>query len=255
MIFGVFTAIGIGLAAPFVLVALVPGWARFVPRPGPWMLRVRQALAFSLLATVAWLAWVAGRAVGVDAQSLLLAYLVAVAFLVWMFGIAQSAARLGISRVVAAATLVFVVASLAAMPFDSSPRVASSPRHPASEDGIEWIAFDPAAIDRERAAGRPVFVDFTADWCITCKVNESVGLSQDAVRDELERWNYAAFKADWTQRDDAITLELAEWGRAGVPMYLVYPADPGRDPELLPELLTLDATLEALRAAGRGAGV
>jgi thiol:disulfide interchange protein DsbD len=247
----VFTAIGIGLAAPFVLVTLVPGWAGFVPRPGPWMLRVRQALGFALLATVAWLAWVAGRALGVDAQSLLIAYLIGVAILVWAFGIAQAVPRPGLSRLLAVATLAFVVTSLAAAPSDPAPGVGSSRGIVASPDGIAWAAFDPRAIARERAAGRPVFLRFTADWCITCKVNESVVLSQDAVRDELERWSYASFEADWTTRDDVITRELAEWGRAGVPLYIVYPADPGKEPEILPELLTLGATLEVLREAGR----
>ncbi len=255
VIFCVFTAIGVGLAAPFVLVALVPGWARFVPRPGAWMLRVRQALAFALLATVAWLAWVAGRALGVDAQSLLIAYLLGVALLAWTFGIAQAVARPGLSRILAAVTVAFVFASLAAAPSEPPPGVVTSRGLVASPDGIPWTAFDPVAIARERAAGRPVFVEFTADWCITCKVNEAVVLSQTAVRDELEKWGYASFKADWTRRDDAITLELAEWGRAGVPMYVIYPADPGKAPVLLPELLTLDATLEALRDAGRGKGV
>ena len=255
VIFAIFTAIGVGLAAPFVLVTLVPGWARFVPRAGAWMLRVRQALAFSLLATVIWLAWVAGRSVGLDAQTILLAYLVAVGFLAWAFGIAQAASRVWTSRALALATLVFSIVCLAAMPLDPLSTGPPSPGRIASGAGIEWMTFDPAAIDRERAAGRPVFVDFTADWCITCKVNETVVLSKEAVHDELERWNYAAFKADWTARNDGITLELGEWGRAGVPMYLVYPADPGKAPELLPELLTLDATLHALRAAGRGAPV
>jgi thiol:disulfide interchange protein DsbD len=254
VIFAVFTAIGIGLAAPYVLVTLVPGWARFIPRPGAWMLRVREALGFSLLATVAWLAWVAGRAVGTDAQSLLLAYLVLVAFLVWIFGAAQAAARLVASRAIAAATVVVVVVSLAAMPLAPPPR-AGSPSVEASPDGIEWLVFDRAAIDRERAAGRPVFVRFTADWCITCKVNETVVLANAAVRAELIRLNFAAFKADWTLRDDDIARELAHWGRAGVPMYLVYPADGGEEPEVLPELLTLNATLEVLRAAGSVTGV
>lgn len=254
VIVSVFTAIGVGLAAPFVLVALVPGWARFVPRSGPWMWRVRQALAFALLATVAWLAWVAGRALGVDAQSLLIAYLIGVSLLVWAFGIAQAAARPGLARLTAAATLAFVVLCLVAVPSDPASRAASSRGVAASPDGIPWAPFDSGAIARERAAGRPVFVEFTADWCITCKVNETLVLSQDAIRDELARWDYASFKADWTTRDDAITRELAEWGRAGVPMYLVYPADPDRSPEVLPELLTLDATLGVLREAGRGDG-
>ncbi len=255
VIFGVFTAIGVGLAAPFVLVALVPGWARFVPRPGPWMLRVRQALAFALLATVVWLAWVAGRALGVDAQSLLIAYLLVVALLVWALGLAQATARTGLARGLTAVTLAFVVGALAVAPSDPPPGGDTPGVLATSPDGIPWKAFDPTAVARERAAGRPVFVEFTADWCITCKVNEAVVLSQGAVRDELEKWGYASFKADWTTRDDAITLELAEWGRAGVPMYVVYPADPDRAPELLPELLTLDATLEVLREAGRSRGV
>ena len=253
VIVAVFTAIGVGLAAPFLLVALVPGWARFVPRAGAWMLRVRQALAFALLATVLWLAWVAGRSAGVDVQSLLLAYLVGVAFLVWLFGVAQAAARSGWARGLAAATLAFVVGALLVMPLQPAPRAVAASGTGVSQGGIAWLAFDPAAIERAREAGRPVFVDFTADWCITCKVNEAVVLSKPVVRDELVRWNYAAFKADWTRRDDVITYELAEWGRAGVPMYLVYPASVDASPRLLPELLTLEATLEALREAGRAA--
>ena len=253
VIFAVFTSIGVGLAAPYVLVTLIPGWARFVPRPGAWMLRIREVLGFSLLATVVWLAWVAGRAVGADAQGLLLAHLVAIAFLVWIFGTVQTAARPIATRVVAAATVALAVVSLSALPLSPAPR-ATSLGAATSSGGINWRPFDPSAIDRERAAGRPVFVDFTADWCITCKVNETVVLADDAVQEELERWEYATFKADWTLRDDAITQELAEWGRAGVPMYLVYPADPSRPPELLPELLTLNATLKALRAAGRAGG-
>jgi thiol:disulfide interchange protein DsbD len=254
VIFAVFISIGVGLAAPYLLVTLVPGWARFVPRPGAWMLRVREALGFSLLATVAWLAWVAARTIGVDAQGLLLGHLVAIAFLVWIFGAAQAAARPIAARAIAAATVAFVVVSLASLPLAPTPRDASRTAEP-SPDGIEWLTFDPSAIARERAAGRPVFVDFTADWCITCKVNEMVVLSDVAVSDELTRWNFATFKADWTLRDDEIARELAKWGRAGVPIYLVYPADPGKEPKLLPELLTLDATLEALRAAGSAAGV
>ena len=97
-------------------------------------------------------------------------------------------------------------------------------------------------------------MDFTADWCITCKVNETVVLADEAVQEELARWEFATFKADWTLRDDAITQALARWGRAGVPMYLVYSAAPDKQPQILPELLTLDATLEALRAAGEAGG-
>ena len=253
VIFAVFVSIGLGLAAPYVLVTLVPGWARFVPRPGAWMLRVRQALGFSLLATVVWLAWVTGRVIGVDAQALLLAHLIAIAFLVWILGAAQASARPLAVRAVAAAAVILAVVSLTALPLAPTPQGSSNDAK-TSADGIDWLAFDPLAIDREHAAGRPVFVNFTADWCITCQVNEAVVLSNGAVQEELARWDFATFKADWTRRDDAITRALAQWGRAGVPMYLVYPADPAKPPQLLPELLTLGATVEALRAAGQAGG-
>jgi thiol:disulfide interchange protein DsbD len=231
-----------------VLVTLVPGWGRFVPRPGAWMLRVRAALGFPLLATVVWLLWIAGRAVGVDAQGLLLGHLVGVAFLVWVLGGVQAASRPRAARAIAVVIGGFVLVSLGALPL--APTLRAVPAAMTASEVLEWLPYDSSAIDRERAAGRPVFVDFTADWCITCKVNESVVLSNDAVRDEFARWNYARFKADWTLQDEEIGRQLAAWGRAGVPMYLVYQADPTAEPQLLPELLTVGGTIQALRAAG-----
>jgi thiol:disulfide interchange protein DsbD len=201
-----------------------------------------------------WLLWVAGRALGVDAQALVLAYLVAVAFLVWILGGLQAASRSRAAGVFALGIAGLVALSLATLPLAPQPRAeAAAAVSGAAAERIDWLRYDPSAIDRERAAGRPVFVDFTADWCITCKVNETVVLAHDAVRDELARWNYATFKADWTLRDEEIGRRLAAFGRAGVPMYLVYPADPAQAPELLSELLTIGSTVEALRAAG-GAG-
>ena len=249
VIFTIFAAIGVGLALPFVLVTLVPGWARFVPRPGAWMLRVRAGLGFALLATVVWLLWVMGRAVGVDAQALLLAALVGVAFLLWILGSLQAAGRPLAARAVAVGTAVVVASTLVGLPLDPAPATPS--RVMAETAGVDaWDVYDPAAIGRERAAGRPVFVDFTADWCITCQLNETTVLASDAVEAELAAWNFARFKADWTRSDEEIGRALAAWGRAGVPMYLVYPADPEAEAVLLPELLTVDATVRALRAAG-----
>ena len=253
VIFAVFAAIGLGLAAQYVLITWVPGLARFVPRPGAWMLRVRQLLGFSLLGTVVWLAWVAGRAMGADAQALLLAHLIAIALLVWIFGSVQASLRLGWTRGVAVASLVLAGLSLMALPLSPAPR-ASSSGSPSDSHGIDWRVFDQGAIDRERAAGRPVFVDFTADWCITCQVNEALVLSDASIREELARWDFATFKADWTLRDDAVTQGLAEWGRAGVPLYIVYPADPNEPPQLLSELLTLGETLKAIQVGGQGGG-
>ncbi len=256
VIFAIFAAIGLGLAAPYVLVTLVPGWARFVPRPGAWMLRVRAVLGFSLLAAVVWLLWIAGRAVGPDAQAILLAYLVAVAFGFWILGALQATARFAAARALAVALLGLVALSLAGLPLAPQAREDAAALAQAGQGGgIDWLRWEPAAIARERAAGRPVFVDFTADWCITCKVNETVVLADDAVRAELARWDFATFKADWTLRDEAIGRELAAYGRAGVPMVLAYPADSAREPSLLPELLTVDGTIEALREVASSEGV
>ena len=249
VIFTIFAAIGVGLALPFVLVTAVPGWSRFIPRPGAWMLRVRAGLGFALLATVVWLLWVMGRAVGVDAQALVLGALLSVAFLLWIFGGLQTSGRTMGARATAVATTLFIAAALVGLPLDPAP--TNSARADAEATGVDaWTAYDPAAIALERAAGRPVFVDFTADWCITCQVNESAVLANAAVQTELDAWDFARFKADWTLHDEEIGRALAAWGRAGVPMYLVYPADPAKDAELLPEILTVDETVRALRSAG-----
>ena len=248
VIFAIFGAIGLGLSAPYVLVTLVPGWARFVPKPGAWMLRVRAALGFSLLAATVWLLWVMGRAAGIDAQALLLAFLVVVAFGMWILGTLQASGKAGAARATLLVLAGAIVIGLALLPL----RPAPGPRAVTASNGIAWQAWDPAEIARERVAGRPVFVDFTADWCITCQVNESVVLADEAVLSELARHDYATFKADWTLRDEAIGAALQAQGRAGVPMVLVYPADPSSAPTLLPELLTVGGTVEALRDAAGG---
>ncbi len=248
VIVGIFLAIGVGLAAPYVLITLVPGWARLVPRPGPWMLHLRTGLGFALLATVVWLTWVAGRTTGVDGQTLLVVYLLAIAFLTWIGGVFQAASRAGAARIMAVVSVGVIGVGLGLLPLDPAP--AAPPTSTAGgASSIDWRPWDPAAIERERAAGRPVFVDFTADWCITCKVNETVVLSTDEVAEALERGGFVSFKADWTRYDDAIRAALAVHGRAGVPLYLVYPAGSAGEAEVLPELLTLEATLEALRSA------
>ena len=251
VIFGVFLAIGVGLAAPFALITAVPAWARIVPRPGAWMLSVRKVLGFSLVGWAVWLLWLVGRALGVDVQAAVLAFLVAVAFAVWVFGRVQEGSSSSL-RVTATALVVaaFVVFGLVALPLqDSLGRPESDVVANATSPDHAWRAWDRAAIREELGRGRPVFVDFTADWCITCKVNEAVVLEDSRVESELERLDVATFKADWTRYDDEIRQVLASFGRAGVPMYLVYDPDAPGEPRLLPELLTVDLVVEALRSA------
>ncbi|MFP6629194.1 MAG: thioredoxin family protein [Myxococcota bacterium] len=255
VIFAIFLAIGLGLAAPYALVTLVPGWARIVPRPGPWMLTVRKGLGFSLIAAVVWFLWVVGRGVGADAQALALGFLVAVAFGVWVFGSVQRGSSPALVATTGVALVGLVVAGLAVLPLaDVGSGSRAGVLGKTSLSGASWRSYDLAAIHEELGRGRPVFVDFTADWCITCKVNESVVLEDSRVQSELARLRFVTFKADWTLYDDEIRQVLASFGRAGVPMYLVYaPNSPGH-PKLLPELLTVDLVIDALRDAAGASG-
>jgi thiol:disulfide interchange protein DsbD len=245
VIVAIFLAIGLGLAAPYVLITLIPAWARIVPRPGPWMLHLRRALGFALIGTIVWLLWVIGRSVGIDGMTGLLAFLVAVAFATWVYGALQQTGRgrLALGAGIGLATL--AVAGLARLPLDAP----TPEENAAATNGLGARSFDPSSVSAELEHGRPVFVYFSADWCLTCKVNERVVLADRRVQEELERLDVATFKADWTRRDEAIRAELARFGRAGVPMYLLYSPDAPARPRLLPEFLTVDLVLEALREA------
>lgn len=230
-----FAFLGLGLAAPFCLLVLVPGLAQRLPRPGAWMERFKEVLGFALLATAAWLVWVMGGLGGVDAMARLLAFLIAVAFACWIFGWAQRAARrrwLGFS---AAALLV-----LAAGPFLPRAEAGALPTGQAASD-----AWSEEAVRDALAVGKPVFVDFTADWCLTCKFNERTVLASRRVREAFEAKDVAFLVGDWTRRDEEIRQKLAAHGKAGVPLYLLYiPGQP--EPKVLPELLTEGLVLEAL---------
>jgi thiol:disulfide interchange protein/DsbC/DsbD-like thiol-disulfide interchange protein len=243
LIFATFIAIGAGLAAPYVLICLIPGWSRFVPRAGGWMLRLRAGLGFLLLATAVWLVWIFGRTAGVDAQAALLAVLVALSFGAWLFGWVQTQAR-PIATVAAALALV-LFGSVAINKIEATAAAASTPT------GDEpWVDYDATAIESALEAGNPVFVSFTADWCITCKVNERGVLADDEVLTALNANGLQWFRGDWTQRNEAIRAELARHGRAGVPLYLVYDPNDPKKPQILPELLSVDLVVDAFASAG-----
>lgn len=242
LIFATFIAIGAGLAAPYTLVCMIPGWSRYVPRAGGWMLRLRAGLGFLLLATAVWLLWIFGRTAGVDGQAALLGVLVALSFGVWLFGWIQTQARP--TATVAAGLALVVFGGVAINKID----VTSQP--PAAQAGDEaWADYDPIAISGALDAGEPVFVSFTADWCITCKVNERGVLADPEVRNALDRHGFRWFRGDWTQRDELIRTELARHGRAGVPLYLVYDPRNPTQPQVLPELLSVDLVVEAFVSA------
>jgi thiol:disulfide interchange protein DsbD len=239
----VFGAIGLGLALPYLAITWMPLWARWLPRPGPWMLRIRELLGFALLGTVVWLLWVARRQVGADGLVLILTFLVGVALCTWAYGRLQGAGRPRAAWSVAALALAGALA-LGALPALGT-RAASAPQSAA----LPWRPYDPQALRVALAQGRPALVNFTADWCLTCKANEHLVLDTARVRREVERLDVALFRADWTRRDERIRAELARHGRAGVPLYLVYAPQRPLAPDALPELLGVDLVVEALRAA------
>ncbi len=237
----VFAALGIGMALPVMLLTVSPGLLKRLPKPGMWMERLKQALAFPLYATAIWLAWVVGRQGGANAMALLLggALLMTLALWLWRFG--------WIARTIAAASLALALALLANPLLNSgpSPNSGSLPSDSAAAvTAGDWQPYDAAKLAELRAAGRPVFLNATADWCITCLANERVTLSSARVRDTFRQRDIIYMKADWTHYDAAITALLGEFGRSGVPLYVFYPA--AGKPRLLPQLLTPDLVLNAL---------
>ncbi|MGX6647433.1 protein-disulfide reductase DsbD family protein [Maricaulaceae bacterium MS644] len=232
----VFAFLGVGLAAPFVVVSFFPVLLGFLPRPGPWMVRFKQVLAFPMFATAIWLIWVLVAQVGASGVIWVLAAFLAAGFAAWAFSMRGAAARI----TAIAGAILAVAAVLAAARLE--------PVEMGAPAGGEWASWSHEAVDEARAAGRPVFVDFTAAWCVTCQVNKLGALSEGSVKDAFATHDVALLRADFTNRDSVIAAELARHGAPGVPLYLVYPAGGGA-PEVLPPLLTGNLVIQALNRA------
>jgi thiol:disulfide interchange protein DsbD len=241
----VFVALGIGMAAPYVTLALLPGWRRRLPRAGPWLLRFKQVLAFPLYAPVIWLAWVLGAQRDNDAVVRLLLALLCLGFALWTWRIVRTggARPWGIAGAAALAGSLALAWPLLSSEADATPSAAASAKRVAAVDA-DWQPYTPTRVADLAAAGRPVFIDFTAAWCVTCQVNKRLVLNTRDVRAAFARKNVALVRADWTRRDPDITRALSALGRTGVPVYVLYP--PGRAPVLLPEVLQQQTVLEAL---------
>jgi len=246
----VFVALGLGLAAPFLLVSLIPGVFRHLPRPGAWMEGLKKTLAFPMYGSAAWLAWVFVQQAGANGLALLFAAAVFIAFAVWLFGVSQRTSRPWAPRLGAAVGLIIAIPlAVAGAAMTASAQTSSVSPSPVS--GISAEPWSPAAVERLRAAGRPVFVDFTAAWCVTCQVNERTALAASGVADAFRRTNTAYLRADWTNRNAEIADALKAEGRAGVPLYLVYDAHGGQ-PQVLPQILTEGGVVSALDTASTG---
>ena len=244
--FAVFTALALGLAAPYLVLTLQPAWTRVLPRPGAWMEVLRQAVSVPIFGTVIWMAWVIANAYGATMLAALLIAFLLLAIAGWFLGRwpakSWSTALAGLIAIGVIGLSVYSVQN-----FVQAPRTAA-----ASTQSGDWQPWSEAAVAQYQAAGRPVFVDFTASWCLSCQVNERVALTKPEVRRAFADANVVLLRADWTQHDDAITDTLAKLGRSGVPVYALYV--PGEaQPRLLPEVLTPGIVTDALNKLPRAA--
>lgn len=241
----VFAALGIGMALPYMLLAWFPGWRRLLPRPGAWMERLRQFLAFPLYGTVAWLVWILGVQVDNDAVVRLLSTLVVLAFALWAWRAYRGGGARGFSL---AALIGLIGAAYVVWPLlvghASADAVTSSRATRTASSADAWQPFTPTRVAELTAANKPVFVDFTAAWCVTCQVNKRLVLNRSDVRAAFAARGVELVRADWTRRDPTITQALAALGRQGVPVYVLY--RPGQAPLLLPEVLAPGTVLDAL---------
>jgi len=241
--FVIFTVLALGLAAPYVALTLQPAWTRLLPKPGAWMEVLRQAVAVPIFATVIWLAWVLAGAYGASVLAALLASFLLLAVAGWFLG------RWPAKRWSAAVAALILLGVIALAVFGQ--RLASETGGKSAREGVSaqpsgaWEPWSPELLAAYQSQGRPVFVDFSASWCLTCQVNERAALNQPEVQRAFADRKIALLRADWTRHDEAITKALTALGRSGVPAYALYA--PGQStPQMLPEVLTPGIVTDAL---------
>ncbi|BDR07063.1 thioredoxin family protein [Comamonas thiooxydans] len=233
----VFAALGVGMALPYLLASFVPAVVSWLPRPGPWMQTFRHAMAFPMFATVVWLVWVLGHQGGMDAAAALLALLLVLAALIWAQGLR------GKSRLSLGALALLLAVGVA---YYALPLIKAEPAGQAqTQAGELWQPWSADKVQSAHASGQPVFVDFTAAWCVTCQVNKRTTLSNAEVLAAFSQHRVQLLRADWTRQDPAITQALQSLGRSGVPVYVLYL--PGKQPVVLSELLSKSEVLDALK--------
>jgi thiol:disulfide interchange protein DsbD len=245
--FAIFTALALGLAVPYLALAYFPAWARVLPKPGAWMEVLKQAVSIPIFATVIWLVWVFTQLAGTTALMGLLAAFLLLAIAGWFLGRwPGKAVATTIATVVLIAAIAAPVWSVRAFGITarSASEQATGNQPPAT--GSQWQPFTPALVAQSRAQGKPVFIDFTASWCLSCQVNERLILRRADVEQRLRDSGAVLIRADWTNQDADITQTLASLGRSGVPTYALYPADPSAPAHVLPEVLTPGIVINAL---------
>ncbi len=249
IILAMFVAIAAGMSAPYLLLSAQPAWLRFLPKPGSWMMHVKQFMGFLLLATLLFLLYVLGAQRGLEGAIWASSFLLVISVACWIKGAfvvpTASAAKRSVAVVL---MLVLVFAS--GVYFIGDKFYSASVAATDSRLRGDWQAFAPDRLQAELERGHPVFVDFTAAWCLTCKFNEANVLESQEVREAFQRRGVVKLRADWTNGDPVITKLLQQFGRPGVPLYVLYPGK-SEEPIVFPELLTKSMVLEKLDIAAR----
>jgi thiol:disulfide interchange protein DsbD len=243
VILAMFAAVATGMGFPYLLLTARPGWMKFLPRPGAWMERLKQLMGFPLLATLVWILGIVGGQRGTDGVFWLLCFLLCLAISCWLYGSFCGPLSKTRSRAVAI-FLAFLFAGGGGWYFLGQQFALAGSRE---QGGIGWVPFSARELSALQASGKSVFLDFTADWCITCKFNERTAIDTPAVRQLLREKNVVPMRADWTNANPEITAALKNFGRVGVPFYVIYPAGRADEPIVLPELLTEAILVEALQ--------
>jgi len=249
VILAMFIAIAAGMSAPYLLLSAQPAWLRFLPRPGPWMLHLKQFMGFLLLATLLFLLYVLGAQRGVEGAIWASCFLLVISVACWMKGAFVAPTAPDVKRTIAFVFIVLLVMGSGVYFIGDkfqSAKIASAD----SQIRGDWQPFTPERLQAELEQGRTVFVDFTAAWCLTCKFNEANVLEAQDVREAFQRHGIVKLKADWTNGDPVITKLLRQFGRPGVPLYVLYPAK-NEEPIVFPELLTKSMVLDKLETVAR----
>lgn len=262
VLLAIFLTAGLGLATPYLMLSLQPAWLRYLPKPGNWMITFKILMGFPMIATAVWLLSQAADQFGESGVFLEGLFLVCVAFAAWVFG---QWIQTGTGNRRWSWTLILIALGVGyfgileaqlhwrapqiSKPTASTPGDLTLPR--STKEAIAWARWSPDAVTRARAEGRPVLVDFTAKWCLTCRVNEATAIDVPSVREQLAALNVVSLRGDYTREDPAITEELRRFQRAGVPLVLVYSKNPSAPPRVLPNTLTRGIVEEALQWAAK----
>ena len=249
--FMILQVLGIGLALPYLILGFIPGTHRLLPKPGAWMETLQQFLAFPILGTAAWLLWVLTLQAGSTGLAMALTGVILVAFGIWSWQKTQGARQpwRRIGRIAAGIAVVMALGLTQGLPGGVPQMAGTAPSSSATESsGLAWEPYSEAQLSESINSGSPVFVNFSASWCVTCLVNDRVALSRPEVVEAFAQQQVIPLKGDWTHQDAQITQALQRFGRSGVPLYLFYPG-PEQEPLILPQVLTPTSVLDSLQTA------